>query len=808
MVAKKISKSLFIVISSLLIPFGTILNGCTKEPQGSNSTTSSNGSSFSESVVVTMTFDSMGGSVCTSISQTPGTALTLPTPIRVGYEFKGWYLDSSFSDDLLFTATVMPNESVTLYAKWEKEKVEYNNDNISATNFSIWDDGETYDVEEKLIIKYSSDEVDVTGSKLYNLNTGITVKKSGHIITWYSDPAYTSVLETQRVYLDYGDNIYFATISNPNGQFICSYAINLYVLQDYFYTYYEYQPNYLFADQMDDYKVQKVRENDRVSPVEVPNNSFEFVEWVTYQNTLNEYGPHNWDIPASSSLTFYASYKDVILDLGDEKELKDFHYKPYSTTKLPVPSSTSTHFFNGYWYNGIQYFDSEGNALKPVSLSELRQLKAEFLDCIPDNYFEFTKIDDGYSIKLNSIPENVTIIIIPDKYNGEPITTIGKDAFKNYNKITEIIVPDSITSIESSAFEGCNSLQKITIPFMGEKSDSKVNAHLGYLFGAKSFLYNEEYIPQSLKEVIVKNGDSVGNQAFYNCRSLTNIEIPNNITKIGDYAFYNCSSLLSIDVPNSVTNIGKYAFYNCNLFTSINIPNGVTSIGDYTFYNCNLLESIEIPSTVETIGNSAFGNCNLITNIVIPKTVTKIDKFAFAGCSSLQEITLPFVGMEVNGTSNTHFGYIFGADSYVNNKDFVPSSLKKVTITGGNSIGNHAFYNCNFLTNIVLPNSVICIEESAFQYCNSLKDITLPNGVKSIGNYAFSGCSSITSIVISNSVISMGNSVFSNCNLLTIFCEASSKIDGWNNSWNPSNRPVYWSGEWNYDSNGNPIPNN
>lgn len=99
---------------------------------------------------------------------------------------------------------------------------------------------------------------------------------------------------------------------------------------------------------------------------------------------------------------------------------------------------------------------------------------------------------------------------------------------------------------------------------------------------------------------------SIGNDAFFNCRKVTSITIPNSVTSIGDYAFYGCSSLASIDIPNSVTSIGEYVFSDCNSLTSITIPNSVASIGSSAFSGCSSLASITIPNSVTNIGDGAF----------------------------------------------------------------------------------------------------------------------------------------------------------------------------------------------------------
>ena len=167
---------------------------------------------------------------------------------------------------------------------------------------------------------------------------------------------------------------------------------------------------------------------------------------------------------------------------------------------------------------------------------------------------EFYPLPDGtYGVMVGN-DLYMDKIVIPAKYNGKPVTQILPSAFENAVNLTEIVIPNSITSISDYAFSQCKSLTSVVI------------------------------------------GDSVtyiGNFAFRDCSSLTSVVIPDSVTSIGKDAFSGCSSLTSITIPDSVTSIGDNAFCDCSSLTSITISDSVTSIGSYAFHGCSGLTNVE-----------------------------------------------------------------------------------------------------------------------------------------------------------------------------------------------------------------------
>ena len=420
---------------------------------------------------------------------------------------------------------------------------------------------------------------------------------------------------------------------------------------------------------------------------------------------------------------------------------------------------------------------------------------------------------------------SLTSVEIPDS-----VTRIDTQAFYGCGSLTSIEIPASVTSIGANAFYGCTGLTSITLPFVGKGIDGTSNTHFGYIFGASTYKDQGDYVPDSLRTVMITGGTrgelpgsmtSVASNAFFNCSGLTRIELPNSVSYIGMSAFYNCNGLTSIEIPSGVTSIAPSAFYNCSRLTSITLPfigeridgtsnthfgyifgastykdqgdyvpdslrtvmitggtrgelpGSMTSVASNAFFNCSGLTRIELPNSVSYIGMSAFYNCNGLTSIEIPSGVTSIAPSAFYNCSRLTSITLPFIGERIDGTSNTHFGYIFGASSYDYNDDYVPKSLRTVMITGGTQIGNSAFYGCGGLTDIKLPRSVISIGLHAFYGCSGLTSVAFDDNSRltSIGASAFEGCGGLVSVNFGNDsrLTSIGDGAFSGCGRLTNF---------------------------------------
>ncbi len=302
---------------------------------------------------------------------------------------------------------------------------------------------------------------------------------------------------------------------------------------------------------------------------------------------------------------------------------------------------------------------------------------------------------------------------------------------------SNLFVAFRVTAIADDAFANCNQIKSLTL---GNQTQY-LNSERSLTIGCGAFAGCE------LLEIITFNNSftyNISKYAFYGCKSLNSLTIPQYVISIGEAAFANCGSLEAIQVQGGNENYDSRDNCNAIIRTSTNeliagcgttiIPSSVTAIGPCAFKGSNLYR-ISIPNSVKSVGDEAFSGCAALTSVTIGNSVTSIGARAFEGCTGLTSITIP----------------------------------NSVT-----SISERAFEGCTGLTSITIPNSVTSIGDNAFSGCSGLTSITIPNSVTGIGNDAFNGCNGLKSVTIPTSVVQIGTNAFSHVQSLNLIGEGSS----------------------------------
>lgn len=457
-----------------------------------------------------------------------------------------------------------------------------------------------------------------------------------------------------------------------------------------------------------------------------------------------------------------------------------------------------------------------------VSISlPLFSMKAEAIGetkTTEDGFFEYevgkswtgSEYEYGVTITRYKGPDSGEVVI-PKTIEGYAVKWIGgawqDKVFQGCTGITSIVIPDSVISIDVSAFSGCTSLAKITVS-PDNKNYSSVDGVLfnkdmtilvRYPEGAANSsyvvpnsvveIYNNAFIGCNfIKSITLSKGlKKIYDGTFANLTNLESVIVQEGVQHIGNKAFENCSSLKQISLPESLISIGSVykgnpndfsaseyfqygrTFYGCTSLEEVKIPDNVEIIGYSTFYGCTSLSKVKLSKKLKEIAENTFYGCSSLKNIIIPKSVLEIGYSAFENCTSLENIELPD-GLTAIGISVDHYFHTSGCYSFAG-----CTSLKEVVIPDSvTEIGSRAFSGCTSLSKVKLSNNLAIIDEGTFSGCTSLAEIVIPDSVtkiigKSDSEYfggAFIGCTSLSKVKLSNNLTEIGIYTFLGCTSL------------------------------------------
>ncbi|MGM9815748.1 MAG: leucine-rich repeat protein [Lepagella sp.] len=392
-------------------------------------------------------------------------------------------------------------------------------------------------------------------------------------------------------------------------------------------------------------------------------------------------------------------------------------------------------------------------------------------------------------------------IVIPETITVEEeiydVKRIGDAAFKQQT-ITSVVIPNSVDSIKTAAFQSCRQLTTLNmgtgVKYCGNGAFAVCTAlknlnitDLSAWCGIEFYDYNAN--PANLAKSIILNDETI-----------TDLVIPDDVEEIKDFAFYNVNNLQSITLGSGVKKIGNNVFYYCYNVPSLTIPANVKEIGTGAFTSMRGITEMTIEEGLETIGTDAFKGCQGLTSITFPASLRKIGATAFASCGALNEVSFT-AGVDtiaqdafslstriakVNIPSLEEWCKINFASIkanpvnvskclYINGEELTSIELPE----GMEKVKDYTFYNLPSVTSISLPESLTEIGKASFQLCAGVETITIPESVTRIGASAFQSCSALTSINIPAAIDSIPESMFNMCaKLASIELPAGTKYIG------------------------------
>ena len=415
----------------------------------------------------------------------------------------------------------------------------------------------------------------------------------------------------------------------------------------------------------------------------------------------------------------------------------------------PIPA-TGEHTFSSTWsHDGTHHWHAATCGCEDLTSERAAHtIEGEVCTVCGSEYystglsFVLNAEKNGYTVKRGTCTDSV--VIIPSRYNGLPVTAIGERA--NFSGMSEIVIPRTVISIGELAFD-CDMLTAFSIDAQNP-AFCAINGDL-YTKDGKTLLLYAHGKPET--HVTLPAGiEAIAESAFEGCYRIEGITLPGGLKSIGTRAFRYCTALRSIAIPESVASIGGGAFYGCTSLTTVTLPSTLDAIPMALFEECAALTAITLPDGLTEIGKHAFAATGL-TSIAIPKSIKALGSYAFSDCEDLATVTFA-EGIAIDTIAPYAFEGCTSLSTFT-----LPHSVK--------SIGERAFSGCTSLSSSPLSKAVKSIGAYAFAGCKSLKALTpLEDGsLETIGAYAFFGCSALTEITIPSTVTAIGPCALAGC---------------------------------------------
>ena len=378
------------------------------------------------------------------------------------------------------------------------------------------------------------------------------------------------------------------------------------------------------------------------------------------------------------------------------------------------------------------YIDSATNSETSIPTYNVYTYKATL------DKLNFTAFGNS-SYYVSSVNKTITgTVVIPREYNGKEVNGISSSGFVSCKSIEKVVLPGTITSISSSAFNGNSSLTSINM---------------------------------------TNNIDTIEQYAFYNSTALPEITIPGKVTKIGNNAFMGCTALTKVNTTDVnawariyfESDLANPIYYSKNLYENHALVENlvltdVENVSSLAFLTCQTIKTLELNGTIKTIGASAFNRCTALTSVNIPSSLTSIGNYGFYSCSALKKVNITDLNKWAEITfSNLDANPAYCARSLYLNGELLESGV----IDSASKISSYAFYYNTALKNIVIDDKTwtLTIGENSFTYSGleildinvglipavfggltKLKEVIFGSYVRMVENSAFTGCTNINKV--------------------------------------------------------------
>lgn len=775
---------------------------------------------------ITVSFETNGGESLFPVKvPVSAESLDLPTPVRNGYVFDGWYYDSALSSKV--DIKVIPEEDCTFYAKWTPQlvTVTFNADGVLSYKYVSY--GSDLPVSEMPAVpekpgydgRWLTDGLtNVTApvtifAQYYLANYSVTYvvdgeeyafysglpgdsilspdepeKENSYFYGWYYDTAFSDPCLTLPVAVPDSNLILYARfLDNSDMSRYLSYTVSDGEAKVTGLTSIgKNQTLIIIPETLGGYPVTSVG-GPSSDPAAGKVFSSEVLSTLVIPGTVKTVGDYAFfDIPTLTEIKI----EEGLISVG-----KGAFAGLSSLTKISLPASVET--VGDYAFAAIrpsqdpeetlELYDFgcdaalSGSVLSEIVFaagSSLRELGKNVLSYTSATSFTLPDSDnytfDYRSFALSSLTD---ILSANPSYVSVDGTLYSADlsrfVYLPLAKSGDITLQDGVSSVDEGAFLGNENILSVTLPdslqHIGDRAFYSCTALESVAFGAESALLtvgDEAFSLTGIKSFDLPDSvQSIGERVFASCSDLSSfVYSGSNLSAVPDETFKDCSSLTSLTITGATVSVGDYAFYGCSSLSELIFPaqSILAEIGSYAFYDCASLRSFSLPSSLKTIGAYAFaGSKKIAAEPTIPSSVTYVGDYAFIN-SGVRSFQA--------STGLTYIGKGAFKNCTVLNRLRLPQNSL-------DTVPEELFYGCTALTTLNIPSNFTSIETRAFYNCSGIKSITfnkdaLGNGILYIGESAFENCTSLVNgggdaSVLPSTLTSLGKRAFYNCSALT-----------------------------------------